>query len=129
MANERPAVRETAGLLLSIGLVAAAVLACGDPAWSMTGTVVDGTGAPVPGATVKVLCPGKAAPWETATTNDAGAISMGGIPAAPPNCTAEISAAGHASETVPVGSFCYRSTTAGNYGSPCAPGSGKVVLP
>ena len=64
--------REAVGLFFSIGVILAALLACGDPAWSMTGTVVDGTGAPIPGATVKVLCPGKAVPWEVQTTNDAG---------------------------------------------------------
>ncbi len=121
--------REAVGLFFSIGVILAALLACGDPAWSMTGTVVDGTGAPIPGATVKVLCPGKAVPWEVQTTNDAGAIEMGGIPAAPPDCNAEITATGHATMTVPVGSFCYRSTTAKNYGTPCPAGGGKVIVP
>lgn len=127
--RRRPAVLETVGLFLSIALVLAAVLACGDPAWSMTGTVVDATGAPVPGAKVVVTCPGRASPVDTQLTGPKGEVNAGGIPAAPPTCTAEISAAGHATKTVPVTDFCYRSTTAGNYGSPCAAGSGKIVLP
>jgi hypothetical protein len=129
MSRARPAVHEAVGLSLSMGVVALAILACGDPAWSMTGTVVDSAGAPVPGAKIVVTCPGRSGPVDTQLTGPKGEVNGGGIPAAPPTCTAEISAAGHATKTVPVTDFCYRSTTAGNYGSPCAAGSGKVVLP
>jgi len=121
--------REAIGLFLSMALVALAILACGDPVWNMTGTVVDGTGAPVPGATVTVVCPGRATPAGVQVTNDAGAIEMGGIPSIQSTCTADITKAGKTPKTVPVTAFCFRSTSAGNASTPCAPTEGKVTLP
>lgn len=119
---------EILALVPAGALLFAAVLACGDPAWSMEGTVVDGTGAPVPGATVKVTCPARSArPGDTTNADDAGVVSMGGIPDIPKTCTAEVSAPGHSPRTVPVTDFCFRSTKEGNYGKACGPA--RVTLP
>ena len=115
------------GLFLSIALVVAAVLACGDPAWSMHGTVVDTAGAPVVGATVNMLCPGHKAIYATDKTGPAGEVNMGSIPDAPKGCTVEILAAGHPPHKYATTDFCYGSTSAGTYGKACVPP--KVVLP
>ena len=121
------AMREAFGLFLSIALVVAAVLACGDPAWSMHGTVVDTAGAPVSGATVNLLCPGHKAIYATDKTGPAGEVNMGSIPDAPKGCTVEIVAAGHAPHTYATSDFCYGSTSAGTYGKDCPPT--KIILP
>lgn len=122
-------VHDAIGLLLSIVLVLGAVLACGDPAWGLAGTVVDAAGTPISGATVKVICPSRPAPLDTGITTAAGEINLGGIPDAPAGCHVEVSATGHTTATFAMGAFCYRSTGAGTFGKACPPGSGKVVLP
>lgn len=123
------AMREAFGLFLSITLVLATVLACGDPAWSMKGTVVDGTGAPISGATVNVHCPGAKAIYATDKTDPKGDVNMGSIPDAPAGCSVEVIAAGHAPHTFPMTAFCFRSTGAGNYATPCPAGGTRVVVP
>ena len=121
--------RQVLGLFLSIALVLAAVLACGDPAWSMHGTVVDTAGAPVSGATVHVLCPGRPVAYATDKTDAKGDVNMGGIPSAPAGCSVEVIAAGHPPHTFPMTSFCFRSTSEGTYSTPCPAAGTKVVLP
>jgi hypothetical protein len=123
------AIRRAFGLFPSIALVVAAILACGDPAWSLHGTVVDGAGAPIPGATVNVRCPGPKPLYDTDKTDPKGEVNMGGIPDAPAGCSVEVVAAGHATHTFPMTAFCYRSTSARNFGTPCPAGGTKVVLP
>jgi len=121
--------REAFGLFLSIALVLAAVLACGDPVWSMNGTVVDGAGVPISGATVDVHCPSVKSIYATGKTDPKGDVSMGSIPDMPAGCSVEVIAAGHAPHTFPMTAFCFRSTGAGNYGTPCPAAGTKVVLP
>jgi hypothetical protein len=121
--------REAFGLFLSIALVLGALLACGDPAWSLRGTVVDGAGAPVSGATVNVLCPGPKPIYATDKTDPRGDVNMGSIPDAPAGCSVEVVAAGHAPHTFAMTDFCFRSTGARNFGTPCPAGGTKVVLP
>jgi hypothetical protein len=110
-------------------LVACAVVcwAC-DPAYAVTGTVVDGKGAPIGGATVTMSCPSGSARKET--TGPSGEFQFGGVggTAEAPSCTLRVEAAGFAVKTMPTTLACFRSSTKGNYGKPCSPGEGKVTL-
>jgi hypothetical protein len=107
-------------------LFACAVLlvAC-DPAYSVTGTVVDGKGAPIAGASVTMSCPSGSVRKET--TGASGEFQHGGVggTAEAPSCTLRIEAAGFVPQTIPSTAVCFRSSRKGNYGKPCSPERGQ----
>jgi hypothetical protein len=123
------ALREAFGLFLSIALVLAALVACGDPAWGVSGTLVDAKGTPIAGATVAFLCSSTGSS-HTMVSKAGGEFETGGVASDPGKaCSLEIVAGGHATKIVPITAACYRSTSARNYGDPCKPGEGRIVVP
>jgi hypothetical protein len=104
-----------------------AVVAC-DPTFSVSGTVVDASGAPVAGATVTMACP--SGRTETVTTSAGGEYAFGGVGGSfeAPKCSLRIEKPGFTARTVRTTDACYRGTQAHNAGTPCKPGEGKVVL-
>ena len=109
--------------------VALAILACGDPVYSINGTVQEGAaGAPLVGAKVTKTCP-KTSP-ETATTDASGHFEFGGVGGSfdADKCTLSVAATGYTPQTIPSTSACLRSTHLGNTGKPCGPAEGKITL-
>jgi hypothetical protein len=109
------------------------VLAGCDPGWKIEGTVVDSSGAPIAGASVALACPGPPgsgpAP-QTIVTDPTGRFSFGGVSGAGASstCTLAVSKTGFTTKTIGATDACHRSTKARNYGTPCAPTDGRVVL-
>ena len=114
-------------------LVLAAVLACGDPAWNVSGTLVDAKGAPIAGATIAFRCgtrTGPTGPSHTMVSKAGGEFETGGVASDPGvSCSLEIVAGGHPTKTVAITDACYRSTSTRSFGKPCKPGEGTIVVP
>jgi hypothetical protein len=100
-----------------------------DPGWHASGHVVDGTGAPVAGATVTLDCPGKSF-FERGSSDPTGAFSLGAVGPSPPaaKCHVVVDRPGFAKRTLSLFDLCFRSTEDGTLGDPCSPGAGTIVL-
>src|SRR6185436_11412850 len=77
-------------LLLGLALFMCQIAVQAQTNGSISGTVTDGTGAVVPGATVSVK--GEAGQEYTAVTNDDGVYTIPGVPAGTPTYTVTVSA-------------------------------------
>lgn len=113
----------------------AVVLLCAgcDPGWHIQGTVVDSSGAPIAGASVALACPGPPGSGpvpETILTDPTGRFSFGGIAGERESskCTLAITKSGFTTKTIGATDACYRSTSARNLATPCAPTDGRVTL-
>src|ERR687895_1757558 len=82
------------GLVLFIGQIATQAQTAG----SISGTVTDGSGALVPGASVTVK--GEAGQEYTATTNKDGVYTIPGVPAGTPTYTVSVTAPGFKTSVV-----------------------------
>ena len=112
----------------AVALVALLAATGCDPTYSVSGTVVDASGAAVIGATVTKACPSGGT--EVVTTTVTGEFAFGGVGGSfeAPKCSLRIEKAGFKTQTVRTMDACYRGTKEGNAGKPCAPGEGKVTL-
>lgn len=99
-----------------------------DPTYSVSGTVVEPSGAAVIGATVTKACPSGGT--EVETTTGSGEFAFGGVGGSfeAPKCSLRIEKAGFKTQTVRTTDVCYRGTKEGNAGKPCGPGEGKITL-
>ena len=120
--------REHTAVVASASVVFLALLACGDPVYSIEGTVTDATGTPLVGATVKKTCPSSSP--ETSVTDGVGHFRFGGIGGSfdSDKCSLVIDKAGFTTQTIPSLSACLRSTKRGNTGKPCGAAEGKITL-
>ena len=104
-----------------------------DPGWKVHGTLVDAAGGPVVGATIGFRCGPRTAPTGpqyTMVSRAGGEFEAAGTSRDPGvACSLEVVASGHPTKTVVITDACYRSTAAGNYGTACTPGEGRIVVP
>jgi hypothetical protein len=108
--------------------VLVALAAC-DPTYDVRGVVVDGSGAPIAGATVAMECPGATA--KEATSKVDGSFSIGGVGRSrdlATDCSLRIEKPGFVTQTIRVTGACLRGSDVGNGNVPCGPADGKVVL-
>ena len=110
-----------------LALALPVVVAC-DPTYSVSGTVVDASGAAVAGATVTMACP--SGRTEAATSSAGGEFAFGGVGGSfeAPKCSLRIEKPGFTARTVRTTDACYRGTQASNAGVPCKAGEGRLVL-
>ena len=99
-----------------------------DPAWKAQGFVEDGSGAPIEGATVAVVCPdGK--PSDTVKTTTTGRFEVGGIGGSRAlGCSLEVKKAGWRLRTMHMTDACFRSAKTHDYDEPCRAREGHIVL-
>jgi hypothetical protein len=108
-----------------------AVLCCGcDASFNIRGSVVDGSGAPVASASVKMTCPTNSSFERTGTTDEKGQFSFGGVSGGTEtvSCDISIAKAGFATKTVKASEVCHRSSKTGDGQTPCDPKTSVVTL-
>jgi hypothetical protein len=105
-----------------------AIASC-DPGWSGVGHLIDAKGAPVDGASVKLVCPSGSS-GRSEISDATGSFTFGGVGSSfeSPKCSVEIEKPGFTKQTVRTLDLCYRSTNAKNFGKPCATGEGNITL-
>lgn len=115
-------------LRIAVALLALLSATGCDPTYSVSGKVVEASGAPVIGATVTKACP--SGRTEVETTTGSGEFTFGGVGGSfeAPKCSLRIEKAGFKTQTVRTTDVCYRGTQEGNAGKPCGPGEGKITL-